>query len=264
MQRSAYSNLTDTNHSMLQKTHGSYKPVRDFTKLMNIKVANSGFDTKGAFTEFMNNDVIRPLSRPNPYLPRLETPIDSWALKTDKNAAIIESVPKLQQYKDYYFPDRSKISQEEYRSKFLKTDHVSIRVPKIERKEGKESYLNLKSQFGPHTETENPWVPQGNFKTINNRSSVEYNIITHNGNKHGGALIVTVSDHKVINRKKGVAEITDLGRVFNPNFSKRFAHIYEDNKTPFHLRTGIFSHMYDAAHRSGNIVMPFKPDLKKK
>jgi hypothetical protein len=254
----------DMNQSMLQKTYGSYKPVRDFTRFMKDKVANTGFDSKGAFREFMNTDICRPLSRPTPELPRLVTPYERWALGTDKHAPSVDKIPKLQQYKDYIFPDRSKISIDDYRSKFLKTDHVSIRVPKIERKEGKESYLFLKSQHGPHTETADPWVPQGNFKTINNRSSVEYNIITHNGNKHGGALVVTVSDRKVINRKKGVTEIADLARTFNPNFNKRFERYCEENKNPFHLRTGIFSHMYDAAHQSGNIVMPFKADTHKK
>jgi hypothetical protein len=258
------STMADLNHSMLQKTYGKYKPVKDFKRFMKDKVSNTGFDSKGAFAEFMSNDIIRPLSKPTSIFPRLESPFERWALKTAKNPTSVEKVPKLQQFKNYHFPDRSNLNPDEYRSKFLPTDNVSIRIPKIDRKVGKESYLNLKALHGPHSETINPWVPQGNFKTITNRSSVEYNIISHNENKHGGALVVTVSDKKVLNRKKGVAEIADLARTFNPNFNKKFADILDQNKNPFHIRTGIFSHMYDAAHRCGDIILPFKHEFSQK
>jgi hypothetical protein len=251
----------DLNHSMLQRTHGKYKPVREFTRLMKDKIANTGFDPKTAFYEFMQNDISRPLSKPRPYLPKIEAPEDKWGLKTTKQAPSIEKVPKLQQYKNYFFPDRNAIDPDAYKSSFLKTDHVSIRIPKLEKKEGSKSFLNLKSQFGPHTETTNPWVPQGNFKTINNRSSVEYNIISHGENRHGGALVVTVSDKKVINKKKGVAEFSDLSRTFHPNFNPRFETLLKDNSSRFYINNGIFSQMYDAAHRNGNIIMPFKNDI---
>jgi hypothetical protein len=251
------------NHSMLQKTHGTYKPVRDFDRFLKDKVANTGYDPKRAFYEFMINDIPRPLSRPRPFYPQIETPHEKWALKTDKNAAAVEKVPKLQQYKDYFFPNRAELNPDSYRSKFLPTDNVSIRVPKIEKRDDKDSYLHLKGKFGPHTVTDNPWVPQGNFKTINNRSSVDWNLISHDENKHGGALVVTVSDRKVINRKKGVAEIADLTRTFYPNFSKKYDENYKENKNIFHTCNGIFSYMYDAAHKNGNIIMPFKNDKKK-
>jgi len=56
--------------------------------------------------------------------------------------------------------------------------------------------------------------------------------------------------------KKGVTEFADLTRTYytanNENYSK-----YIDNHI-FHKYNGIFSHMYNAAQRNGNLVVPFK------
>ena len=60
------------------------------------------------------------------------------------------------------------------------------------------------------------------------------------------------------NKKKGVAEFMDLTKAFNPNFDKKFSDYHQSNPRIFHVYNGVFSHMYDAAHRNGNIVIPFR------
>jgi hypothetical protein len=169
-------------------------------------------------------------------------------------------LPKIQQYKDYYFPPRRTNEDiQAYRSFFHKTDNVTIRMPKITKIDDAASYLNLKRKYGSHSETyQTGWVPQGNFKTMNNRSSVNYNILSNDNNPTSGALVLKILDKKITNKKKGVAEIVDLTRPFNPNVSKKYVQTVNDNNSVFHRYNGIFSHMYDAAHRNGNIVVPFR------
>jgi len=92
---------------------------------------------------------------------------------------------------------------------------------------------------------------------MNNRSSVNHNIITHKGNDHSAALIVGVLDKKVCNRKKGIAEITDANNLAALKSNKDFVHAYEKNPHQFKRSNGVFSHLYDAAHRFGE-DKPFK------
>lgn len=106
--------------------------------------------------------------------------------------------------------------------------------------------------------SETPWVPKySNNKSLNNRSSVGHNIISHRDNGMSGVLVVGVLDKKVTNKKKGIAEITDLNHITanksNPDYCKSL----KNNPNQFKRKTGIFSHLYDAAHRFGE-DKPFK------
>ncbi len=122
--------------------------------------------------------------------------------------------------------------------------------------------MNLKNKFSSHTETfQDGWVPQGNFKTVNNRSSVTYNILSHDQNAISGAMVLKILDKKITSKKKGVAEIADLTRSFNPNINHKFRQFASEYPNIFHRYNGIFSHMYDAAHRNGNIVVPFRNNV---
>jgi hypothetical protein len=209
--------------------------------------------------EFIKHDIIRPLERTKEPGSKINFDNEKWAVGTAKQCASIEKLPKLQNYREYNFPNRSEGDSEKYRSYFHKTDSIAIRVPTIKRKEEKDSFLNLKKKIGPHTETfKEGWVPQGNFKTMNNRSSVGYNILSNDNNPISGGLVLKILDNKLTNKKKGVAEFSDLSHPFNPNASKKFRDNHHENNKIFHVYNGIFSHMYDAAHRNGNIVVPFR------
>jgi hypothetical protein len=250
--------------SLVQKTYGKPKPVREFHKMLKDKIADTGYDPKGSFAEFLKHDLIKPLSRCRETLPRILTPSEKWALRTDKNCPSEEKVPKFQQFKEYFFPHRTKEDIDKYRGSFLKSDYVSIRIPKIRKKADNESFLFLKGKYGVHSETlHDAWMPQGNFKTMNNRSSVIYNIINQKENNTSGCIVMNTMDKKVASKKKGVTEFSDLTRPFCHNLNPKYDGLIKDNSGIFRIQNGIFSHMYDAAHRNGNIILPFTKDVKK-
>jgi hypothetical protein len=258
------SKSTNFPHTLVQKNYGKPKPVREHKRFIEDKIADTGFDPKGSFIEFMKLDIIKPLDRPKQPVPIPEKK-NNWALYTDKKCPQQIVVPKIQQFKDYNFISRSQDDIEKYRSTFIKTDIVAIRVPEIVKKEVKNSFINLKSKHGAHTESfGNSWVPQGNLKTMNNRSSVRYDIISHNDNNTSGKIVVGALDSLVTRRKKGVGEFADLIRPFYPNFNKQHTQLLNEHSDVFKIRNGIFSHMYDASHRNGDIIKPFTIDNKKK
>jgi hypothetical protein len=249
--------------TLVQKNYGKPKPVREHKRFIKDKKADTGFDPKGSFIEFMKHDIIKPLDRPKNPIPELE-PTDRWSMNTEKKCPKPELLPKYQQLKEYNFISRSQEDIDKYRSSFIKTDIVAIRVPKIIKKEEKDSFLNLKSKYGGHTESfGNSWVPQGNLKTMNNKSSVRYNIINHDDNLISGKNVIGALDAYVSHRKKGVGEFADLTRPFYPNINKNHEVLLNEHPNVFKIHNGIFSHMYDVSHKNGNIIKPFTIDNKK-
>ena len=95
-------------------------------------------------------------------------------------------------------------------------------------------------------------------KTVNNRSSVPYNILSNGDNTYSGAQILRNLDKKLTNRKKGLAEIYDLMRVTALKVNEGHKIAYEHNPKVFYRKLGIFNNTYDAAVRNGNPDGPFK------
>ena len=115
-----------------------------------------------------------------------------------------------------------------------------------------------KPKYNINVKTNHPWVPNNaNLKTINNRSSVNHNIISHEPNKYSPGMTLGLLDKQVANMKKGIGEIGDLARptALNPNHD--YLKAYNENPNVFKLKDGVFSHLYDAAHRFGE-DKPFK------
>ena len=96
------------------------------------------------------------------------------------------------------------------------------------------------------------------YKTVNNRSSVQYNIISNGDNSHSGAQIVRTLDKKVTNRKKGLAEFYDLTRVAAIKTNQGHQEAVTNDPKVFYRKLGIFTNTYDAAVRNGNPNGPFK------
>lgn len=92
---------------------------------------------------------------------------------------------------------------------------------------------------------------------MNNRSSVSHNILSHEPNSHSPALVLGLLDKKVTNMKKGIGEYTDLNRLTAINSNKDHINAFNDNPHIFKRKVGVFSHLYDAAHRFGE-DKPFK------
>ena len=115
-----------------------------------------------------------------------------------------------------------------------------------------------KPKYNINKLSSNPWVPpNNNNKTINNRSSVQHNIISHEQNGHSGALVLGLLDKRVTNMKKGIGEYSDLNRLTAINPNPEFRQAYTEDPHSFKRKVGIFSHLYDAAHRFGE-DKPFK------
>jgi hypothetical protein len=72
------------------------------------------------------------------------------------------------------------------------------------------------------------------------------------------ALDSKIMDIKLANRKKVLTEYEDLYHVFYPNFSKKYMSTFNENPQVFKTCKGIFTNMYDAAYRNGNIIDVFK------
>jgi len=98
---------------------------------------------------------------------------------------------------------------------------------------------------------------------MNNRSSVAYNILSNSVNKRSGFIVQGIFDKKISNRKKGVVEFEDRIATYAVNENKKFLSVFSENNNIFKNYKGIFTNMYDASHRNGNIVVPFKNDSKK-
>ena len=87
-------------------------------------------------------------------------------------------------------------------------------------------------------------------KTLNNRSSVKHNIITGEMNLYAAEMKPGLLDKQVCNKKLGITQLRDLGGPNainrNPDYVKAV-----ENPNVFKKQNGIFTHLYNAAHRFG-------------
>ena len=61
-----------------------------------------------------------------------------------------------------------------------------------------------------------------------------------------------------MNKKKSVCEYSDLTRNFAIHLEKNYQKAIKDNPKRFLTYNGVFTYLYDASHRNGNISMPFR------
>ena len=210
----------------------------------------------------MRKDIIKPLER-KPLYNQINRPlIKTWALRTDKNCSIEENLPKVQQYKNYYFHKITNEDKEKYNRYFLPTDHLAIRYPeKDPNKKQSYPFLEMKARYNPQSVTKNSWEPEVNRLSMTNNSSLSYNIINHEDNKFYLRPSAFSTMKKVNYKKLGIGHYADINHPFYPNFNNEFNKAFEENKNIFKAYKGIFSKMYDDAARNGNIYLPF--DTKK-
>ena len=65
-------------------------------------------------------------------------------------------------------------------------------------------------------------------------------------------------EKKLYNMKKGIAYISELTKLNAPNYDPIFKSEFKQNPEIFRKCNGVFSHIYDRAHKNGFIVEPFK------
>lgn len=266
-------------YTLKQKEFNRPKPEREYRRFLETKKALSGIDPSGKVQEFIDKDIIKHLVRPSLYdnfdikcpnykhidLYKTKPNNNSkWAINTICRAPSFETLPKVQPYQTYYFPPNYNNKDiEKYRGYSLKTDHIGIKVPRIKKIEPKDSFLKLKSDYSVSTETkkENKWMPYPSINSLKTLSSKDYDIINFM------PIFPFDSNCQIMNktlnyRKKGVGEFDDLSKTFRVNVNKDFVRKFEENPKRFYKYTGIFSNMYDASHKNGNIITPFGQKIK--
>ena len=114
------------------------------------------------------------------------------------------------------------------------------------------------SKYDKNTASSNPWAPSKPSKrTISNRNSVSYNIITVQPNTHCPALTYTERLETKVGRERGIAEIDDLKRLTAINRNRDHTMAMTGNERVFARKDGIFTHLYNSAARFGE-NKPFK------
>lgn len=147
----------------------------------------------------------------------------------------------------------------ENRVVLLKTDHISFNPPASEQKfQAVMDKIVTQAPYSGNFESKKGWMEMPGQKTVNNRSSVPYNIVTNDENIHSGVQILRTLDKKVTNRKKGLAEFYDLTRVSAIKVNEGHREAFEKNPKVFYRKLGIFTNTYDASIRNGNPAGPFK------
>ena len=260
-------------HTIKQKLFNKPRPMRPYERFIPTKIALTGVDPSGNINEFISNDIIHPMKRPNLYIKTFSVDnskknIDMdnrWALKTTAKCNDRKSLPKLQPFVSYYFPPKYNNKDiDNYRKFSLKTDHIGIQVPRCEKVSQEKSFIKLKTDYYFNTETkkENEWVPLTCKNSTNNISSKDYNIINFKPLPKANPNPHILLNRTLYFKKKGIGEFADLTKTFRVNFNKEFADQLKENPYRFRKYQGIFSDMYDSSHKNGDIITPFGKNNK--
>ena len=230
-------------------------PNMQSNRFLKDKIADTGFDPKRSYVEFINKDIIKPLSRSlsgsnvyDNFISHENIMKNKFALQTEKVLTDRETIPKIQPYKYYNFIDRKRLTEEQKEMKIKETNQMKQSFP----------FLDLKAKYGLHSESTNLWIPFTTKNSQNNRNSVPYNILTNEENSLTGKMHIKLEDKNIYHKKKGVCEFSDFRNPYYHNFNKEFNKLYTDNSNRFHAYNGVFSNMYDAASKNGNIYLPFR------
>ena len=260
-------------HTIKQKLFNKPRPMRPYERFIPTKIALTGVDPSGNINEFISNDIIHPMKRPNLYIKTFSVDnskknIDMdnrWALKTTAKCNDRKSLPKFQPFVSYYFPPKYNNKDiDNYRKFSLKTDHIGIQVPRCEKVSQEKSFIKLKTDYYFNTETkkENEWVPLTCKNSTNNISSKDYNIINFKPLPKANPNPHILLNKTLYFKKKGIGEFADLTKTFRVNFNKEFADQLKENPYRFRKYQGIFSDMYDSSHKNGDIITPFGKNNK--
>lgn len=93
-------------------------------------------------------------------------------------------------------------------------------------------------------------------RSLINSLSVDYNIIanckpTYKGNS-AGQLYGELKDNKICHKKKAIGELSDLGRLYNPNFHPDYKETYKKDPHAFNKWSGYCSSTIDKGFKNGN------------
>lgn len=218
--------------------HGS--GVRHFVKRFPpAKIYGEGLDPNGAYREFIKKDVVKNIDVHQGRVQRLD---DLESRKGKPALGCTKSQNKAR-------CTRLKVDYE------LKTDHITFQ-PSTSKSQEQLSFKRY-SKAKLH---ESVWLAPRAASSFSNCHSTAYNIINH---EPSPVPNVRASLPKFAGRCKGISEFSDINRPFKANFCPQFKAVLAEDAKVFYKRTGIFSYMYDAAARHGNMIMPFEKSVKK-
>lgn len=207
-------------------------------KYIGYKVQGTGIDPRGTFNEFLKKDIKTNIDIHRDTVKRIDD------LESRKNVVAVGCTKK--------FPDKTAKKQEPVKYT-LETDHVSFKNPEsISLRHSQSTVFSKTAQTA--LDARNGWAPHTSKTSLVNNLSTNYNIITLQETQSRPFKQISSIDAR---RSKGLAEYSDLAKNTNTKFNPEFARTISEDPKHFYRKTGIFSNMYDAAARHGNITMPF-------
>ena len=254
---------------------GTPRLTKKNNRFISFRESQTGIDPYFKYINFIQKDIIKPMERPSLYEQfDIKSPNykhislyntkknkgTKWAIRTVARAPDEEKLPKKQQFKIYYFPpEYNNKEPKKYKSFSLKTDHIGIKIPKINKINSEKSFLKMKAGYtsNSETKTENQWIPRISENSNNNTSSKNYDIINFKPLKDNRYSNCKFLNKSLNFRKKGIGEFCDLANVFNKNFNKEFLMRFEESPKRFYKYNGAFTNMYDVSIRNGKITLPF-------
>ena len=221
---------------MARRNHHGSGIKKTATRFGGIKQYGTGVDPMGGFVEFMKKDVVQNIDVHRDTVKRvddLESRRDKIPVGCTKKIGTVKSPNPAVSYE-------------------IPTDHISFQAPTFTSQGPPPMPRYTKSNT-----TKEGWVaPRSNFSTSNCQST-NYNIINFQDNPNA---VIRKATNIHAGRSKGITQFADLNRPYNPNFNQEYAKVVTEEPRVFYRKTGIFSHMYDAAARHGYMTMPFEKD----
>jgi hypothetical protein len=207
-------------------------------------IYGTGVDPNGSFLEFTKKDVCKNIDIYRDTIGH----IAQGTAFTARNQSHVQSRQK------------NKEGNQTCNSTLLSTDHISYALPKSQRPFQKifDQIITQTAHTANIETADKSWEPYNCVKTLTNKSSVGYDILSYAPNKYCGCEVPSILEKKITNRKKGVAEYADITRVTALRMNAVHNEAYKINFNIFKKKTGMFTHMYDAAIRNGGMSNPFK------
>ena len=212
---------------------------KDIKRFPEAKQAGTGIDPLGSFVEFVRHDVTRNIDIHRDNFSRKED------LEARKNLVAIGCTKKQR-------PDVAPKTPVPYK---ITTDVISFHRPEARPLQTAGAGVLARTQFSKSNTSKEGWVAQRPPHTLNNCQSTNYNIINFQDNPNAVMRQTTNIDAK---KHKGITEYADIMNQYTAKVNKDYVHAYNADPNSFKKRTGIFTHMYDAAARQGNIIVPFE------
>ncbi|CAG9317172.1 unnamed protein product [Blepharisma stoltei] len=223
-----------------RKDHHRSGVKKEVKRFLGEKKAGTGIDPKGTFIEFLKKDVKQNLD------------VHRDTVKSVENLDSRSNLPALGCTKKYRSVAAESREPVPYR---LETDHISFRAT-----DSKTGFIQAGNSImgKPNHTVPNPvdkgWSPTVHKVSMRNCQSTPYDIINFEENPNA---VVRKAINIDARREKGITEFSDLTRPLHSGVNKEHSEAIEKDQRVFFRKTGIFTHIYDAAARLGNITMPF-------